>query len=379
MLLVKNAEVYAPEYLGKKDLLICGGKIECIQDSIGELPVKCEILDAEGKILTPGFLDQHVHITGGGGEGSFHTRTPELQMSELVENGITTVVGLLGTDGITRSVDNLYAKTRVLCEEGVSAYMLTGAYGYPSPTLTGEIDRDIVFVKEILGVKLAISDHRAPNVTEDQLIQIASKARVAGMLSGKPGIVVLHMGDDKAGLDPVFRALDESSVPVRIFRPTHVNRNEKLLEDGYEFLSQGGYIDLTCCMHTSPGECVLEAKKRGLPTEHITMSSDGHGSWSNYAEDGSLLEIGVSGVDALYKELKYMVQALGMNLEEALPYMTCQVAESLDLQGIKGIVAEGADADLLLFDQNLTLDTYVARGEIFMKHGEILRKGTYEK
>ena len=68
MLLVKNAEVYAPEYLGKKDLLICGGKIECIQDSIGELPVECEILDAEGKILTPGFLDQHVHITGGGGQ-----------------------------------------------------------------------------------------------------------------------------------------------------------------------------------------------------------------------------------------------------------------------------------------------------------------------
>ena len=104
MLLVKNAEIYAPEYLGKKDLLICGGKIECIQDSIRELPVECEVLDAEGKILTPGFLDQHVHITGGGGEGSFHTRTPELQMSELVENGITTVVGLLGTDGITRSV-----------------------------------------------------------------------------------------------------------------------------------------------------------------------------------------------------------------------------------------------------------------------------------
>lgn len=170
--------------------------------------------------------------------GSFHTRTPELQMSELVENGITTVVGLLGTDGITRSVDNLYAKTRVLCEEGVSAYMLTGAYGYPSPTITGETDRDIVFVNEILGVKLAISDHRAPNVTGDQLVQIASKARVAGMLSGKPGIVVLHMGDDKDGLAPVFRALEVSSVPVRIFRPTHVNRNEKLLEEGYEFLKR---------------------------------------------------------------------------------------------------------------------------------------------
>ena len=378
MLLVKNAEVYAPEYLGKKDVLVCGGKIERIQDQIGELPVECEVLDGEGKILTPGFLDQHVHITGGGGEGSFHTRTPELQLSELVEYGITTVVGLLGTDGITRSVDNLYAKTRALCEEGVSAYMLTGAYGYPGPTITGEPDRDIVFIKEILGVKLAISDHRAPNVTEAELIQIASKARVAGMLSGKPGIVVLHMGDDPAGLTPVFQALETSSVPIRIFRPTHVNRNERLMEEGYELLRRGGYVDLTCGMHTSPGKCVLEARKRGIPTEHMTMSSDGHGSWSNYAEDGTLLEIGVSGVDALYKELKYMVKELGMPLEEALPYLTSQVAESLDLLPKKGVIKEGTDGDFLLFDRKLSLDTYVAGGRIFRKDGRVLKKGTYE-
>lgn len=378
MLLVKNAEVYAPEYLGKKDVLVCGGKIERIQDQIGELPVECEVLDGEGKILTPGFLDQHVHITGGGGEGSFHTRTPELQLSELVEYGITTVVGLLGTDGITRSVDNLYAKTRALCEEGVSAYMLTGAYGYPGPTITGEPDRDIVFIKEILGVKLAISDHRAPNVTEAELIQIASKARVAGMLSGKPGIVVLHMGDDPAGLTPVFQALETSSVPIRIFRPTHVNRNERLMEEGYELLRRGGYVDLTCGMHISPGKCVLEARKRGIPTEHMTMSSDGHGSWSNYAEDGTLLEIGVSSVDALYKELNYMVKELGMPLEEALPYLTSQVAESLDLLPKKGVIREGADGDFLLFDRELSLDTYVAGGRIFRKDGRVLKKGTYE-
>lgn len=378
MLLVKNAEVYAPEYLGKKDVLICGRRIEHIQDTIGALPVECRVLDAAGKLLTPGLIDQHVHITGGGGEGSFHTRTPELQLSELVKNGITTVVGLLGTDGITRSVDNLYAKTRALCEEGVSAYMLTGAYGYPSPTITGEIERDIVFVKEVLGVKLAISDHRAPNVTEDELIQIASKARVAGMLSGKPGMVTLHMGDDKAGLKPVFRALRESSVPVRIFRPTHVNRNDALLEEGYQLLEEGGYVDLTCCMHTTPGDCILEAKKRGLPTEHITISSDGHGSWSNYAEDGTLLEIGVSGVDAIRKEILYMVKTLGMPLEEALPYATSQVAEGLDLLPEKGVIRPGADADILLWEPDLTLDTFVAGGEIFMKDGKVVKKGTYE-
>lgn len=380
MILIKNAEIYTPKYIGKKDVLICGEKIECIKDSIENLPEWCEIIDGENKILTPGLIDQHVHITGGGGEGSFHTRTPELELSELIMGGVTTVVGLLGTDGLTRSVENLYAKAAALTEEGVTVYMLTGAYGYPSPTITGEIEKDIVFIKEILGVKLAISDHRAPNVTKDQLIQIASKARVAGMLSGKPGIVVLHMGDAQCGLEPVFDALSDSSVPTRIFRPTHVNRNEKLLEDSYQFLEKGGYIDLTCGIngHFTPGKCIVKAIDRGLSTEHITVSSDGHGSWSEYAQDGTLLKIGVSKVNALYEELKLMVKELEIPLEKALPYMTSQVAKALDLFPKKGTVKEGSDADLLLFEKDMTLSTYIAKGKVFMEEKSLIRKGTYE-
>ncbi|MGN1168393.1 MAG: beta-aspartyl-peptidase [Lachnospiraceae bacterium] len=380
MILIKNAEVYTPEYVGKKDVLVCGEKIEYINDSIGNLLGRCEIIDGENKILTPGFIDQHVHITGGGGEGGFHTRTPELELSELVQGGITTVVGVLGTDGVTRSVENLYAKAASLTEEGVTAYMLTGAYGYPSPTITGEVEKDIIFIKEILGVKLAVSDHRAPNITENELTYLASKARVAGMLSGKPGIVVLHMGDDEKGLKPVFDVVSESSVPIRIFRPTHINRNEKIMEEGYQFLEKGGYIDLTCGMSGcfSPGECIVEAMKRGIPTKHITISSDGHGSWSKYALDGTLLKIGVSGVDALRKELLFMIKKLGMTLDKALPYMTSQVAEALDLFPKKGTIKEGADADILLFEKDMTLNTYIARGKVFMREKKVIRKGTYE-
>ena len=379
MLLIKNAEVYAPEYIGKKDILICNETIECISDEIKEVPFEHEVMDGTGMILTPGLIDQHVHVTGGGGEGSFHTRTPELQLSELVNGGITTVVGLLGTDGVTRSVENLYAKVMALNEEGVSAYMLTGAYDYPGPTITGEPEKDITFIEKVLGVKLAISDHRAPNVTVDELIRLASKTRVAGMLSGKPGIVTLHMGDAKEALAPVFEALDKTAIPAKIFRPTHVNRNKWLLEDAYQFLEMGGYIDLTCGIHpdSRPGKCVAEAKKRGLPMKHVTMSSDGHGSWSNYAEDGTLLEIGVSGVDALLKELVYMVNEIGIPLSEALSYMASNVADALNLK--KGRIGEGLDADLLLLNKELELCGMVARGKVMMKEAKVVCKGTYEK
>lgn len=379
MLLIKNAEVYTPEYIGKKDILICNEKIELILDETGSLPLEHEVIDGADMILTPGIIDQHVHVTGGGGEGSFHTRTPELQLSELVEGGITTVVGLLGTDGLTRSVENLYAKIMALNEEGVSAYMLTGAYDYPGPTISGTPERDITFIEKVLGVKLAISDHRAPNVTVDELIHLASKTRVAGMLSGKPGIVTLHMGDAKEALSPVFEALEKTAIPTKVFRPTHVNRNEWLLEDAYKFVKMGGYIDLTCGIHpdSRPGKCVAEAKKRGLPMKQVTMSSDGHGSWSNYAEDGTLLEIGVSGVDALLKELVYMVNEIGIPLSEALSYMASNVADALGLR--KGRIAAGLDADLLLLTKELELQTVIARGKVMMDHANILCKGTYEK
>lgn len=378
---MKNAEVYNPKYIGKKDVLVCGKKIVLVEDNIPELPIACEIIDAEGMRLIPGLIDQHIHVTGGGGEGSFHTRTPELNLSELIEGGITTVVGLLGTDGITRTVENLYAKVAALNEEGVTAYMLTGAYDYPSPTITGAVERDITFIKEIVGVKLAISDHRAPNVSVRELIQLASKTRVAGMLSGKPGIVTLHMGDSKKGLSPVFEALDESEIPVTIFRPTHVNRNQWLLKEAYEYLGMGGYIDFTCMPNSdlTPGVCIRKAIEQGLPTEHITISSDGHGSWSNYAEDGSLLEIGVSGVDALWRELVSMVKTQEFTLEEALTYVTGNVAEALGLAGKKGCIAKGADADLLLMDAEMNLQTVIAGGTVFMNGGTIVKKGTYEK
>ena len=381
MLLIKNANVYGPAHLGKKDVLVCGEKIEYMADSIevGNLP--CKVIDAEGKRLIPGMIDQHVHITGGGGEGSFHTRAPEMQMSEMIENGLTTVVGLLGTDGITRSVENVYAKAMALCEEGVSAYILTGAYDYPSPTITGTIERDLTFIHNVLGVKLAISDHRAPNVSTQELIQFGSKMRVHGMLSGKPGFVALHMGDAKSGLIPVAEAVEYTAIPIKTFRPTHVNRNERLLEQGYEFLTLGGYVDFTCGFEEekSPARCIKTAMERNLPLDHITISSDGHGSWSTYDDKGELLEMGVAGMDALYQELKRMVEVYEIPLEKALPFVTSNVAEGLGLENKKGCIKTGADADLVLLGEDFTIDTVIARGKVMMERGVLLKQGTYER
>lgn len=380
MILIKNVEIYSPEYKGKKDVFISGGKISLIEDNIDFNNDKIKVIDGSNKKLTPGFIDQHVHITGGGGEGSFKTRAPEITLSKLTKGGITTVVGLLGTDGTTRSVENLVAKAKALKEEGITVFAHTGSYEYPTITITGSIKRDIAFIDEIIGVKLALSDHRAPNVSNIELQRVASDARVAGMLSGKAGIVVLHMGDGKRGLKPVNEILEETEIPMKTIRPTHVNRRKELLIEAFDYAKRGGKIDLTCGMKDdlTPGKCIKMAEDINVPKENITISSDGYGSWSKYDEAGNLIKMGVSSVSSLHEEFKNMVEELGFTIEEALTYITSNVAKGLEVYPRKGCISEGSDADILLLDENLNIDTVIANGNLMIEDKEILVYGSYE-
>ena len=381
MLLIKGAEVYAPEYLGKKDVLIAGEKIERIGEDLPEYE-GCQVIDGTGRIVAPGFIDRHVHITGGGGEGSFHTQAPQVQLSDLIRGGVTTVVGLLGTDGISRSTENLVAKAKALKEEGISAYCCCGAYGHPGPTITGSISRDIMFVDEIIGLKLAVSDHRAPNITVDELIRLGSDVRTAGMLSGKAGFVCLHMGGDDRALSPVFEALERTSIPVKTFQPTHVGRAKQLQEDAFKLAKMGGTIDFTCGQFEEKikelAASLRVAKEAGVPMDKVTISSDGQGSWSNYDAAGNLTEMGVSSVDTMYRQVVYQVQNENMSLEEALSLGTRNVAKALEVYPKKGAVHVGSDADVLVLNGDLSMNTVIARGSLMMQDGVLLKKGTYE-
>lgn len=380
MILIKNVEVYSPKYIGRKDVFVSGGKIALIDDNINFENKKIKIIDGSRKILTPGFIDQHVHITGGGGEGSFKTRVPEITLTKLTTAGVTTVVGLLGTDGTTRSIENLIAKSKALKEEGISVYAHTGSYEYPTVTLTGSVKKDILFIEEIIGVKTALSDHRSSSMTEDEFARLASDTRIAGMLSSKAGIVVVHMGSGKNGLRHISNVVENTDIPIRTIRPTHVNRSQELLKESFEFAKKGGIIDLTCGIYEDlrPAKVIKEAKNMGIPTENITISSDGYGSWSNYDQYGNLLKIGVSSVSAIHEEFKVMVNEFKMSIEESIQFVTTNVAKALNIYPKKGSILEGSDADVLLLDKNLDICTVIAKGKIMVDESNTLVYGTYE-
>ncbi|SMP51347.1 beta-aspartyl-peptidase [Anoxynatronum buryatiense] len=379
MILIKQASIYAPAFQGVQDVLLGGETILLMGETIELNHPDVMVIDGAGKRLVPGLIDQHVHITGGGGEGSFKTRVPEITLSKLVEAGITTVVGLLGTDASTRSVENLVAKAKALKEEGITAYAHTGSYEYPSVTLTGSVRKDIVFIEEIIGGKVALSDHRSSSLTPAELARLASDVRTAGMLSGKAGALIAHMGSGRRGMGMIREVLENTDIPITTIRPTHVNRAENLLQESLLFAKDGGIIDITCGTYQEwPAHRVIQmAREQQVPLENITISSDGYGSWSTYDEKGVMLKIGVSQVSSFWESLRHMVMEETFTLEEALPFFTSHVAKALCLQQ-KGRVAVGADADLLLVNSEMELESVIARGRLMMHEGNCLVKGTYE-
>ena len=385
MKVLKQGDIYAPEHLGRKDILIEGSRIARIADHIDEYDQIDEVekVDLGGHILTPGYMDIHVHITGGGGESGPATRVPEASLSVLVKNGITTVVGLLGTDGITRSLENLLAKARAFNEEGITCRILTGAYGYPSPTITGSVERDIALIDLMVGVKIAMSDHRSSNLTGEQLISLATQARRAGMLSGCCGYVTIHMGSGKAGLDPLFYAIDNSDVPVQKFLPTHMGRTQELFEQGLEFVKRGGTIDMTAGLTREEleetADQILSYLKQDPEGLNMTMSSDAYGSAPRFNDKMECIGLTYECPKSLHQQLKVLVCERGASLEKVLNLLTKNPARVLGLTGVKGTVAEGADADFVVYDDSMDILHVMAGGRKAVWDKEVIMKGTFEE
>src|SRR3954465_10898633 len=227
MELLRNADLYDPSPRGRAHLLIAGETVVWVGSELPAIPSALNVTDRDldGRRVIPGLVDCHVHLTGGGGEAGPETRVPPVGLSRITAGGVTTAVGLLGTDDVVRSTAELVTTARGLIAEGLSAYCYTGGYHVPPVTVTGSVRGDIVLIDLILGVgELAISDHRSSQPTLDELLRIAGDAHVAGLMMDKAGVVHLHVGDGSRGLELVRQALNASEIPSRVFNPTHVNR-----------------------------------------------------------------------------------------------------------------------------------------------------------
>lgn len=384
MKLIRNAQVFSPQPLGQMDVLIAGQKIISIGENLSEcINSHVEVIDASGQILAPGFVDSLVHITGGGGEGGFTTRTPEMTIDEAFIGGVTTVIGVLGTDAETRSLENLLAKAYGLEEQGLSVFCYSGSYHFPMVTVTDSVKRDIMLIEKFIGVgEVAIADQRSSQLTTDELARLASEVRVAGMLAGKAGIVSIHVGDELGKLSELTRVVEQSSIPITQFYPTHINRSRALLDAGFDYAAQGGYIDFTTSSNEQiieqgevpAAKALAEALAQGIDVKQITMSSDGNASLPLFDQYGELIDLQVGEVKSLHQSMVEAVKEYQVPFELALSAITLSPASILKLKN-KGRIAVGCDADLTLLDSDsLAIESVIAKGKQVIKDQKILIK-----
>ncbi len=378
MLLLTGGEVFAPEPMGQNDMLLSPEKILLVRSHIPAVKeYEAEVLDCCGLILCPAFVDQHVHLTGGGGEDGPQSRVPEMTLSELILAGVGTAAGLLGADGVTRSVASLLSKARALELEGMSTAIYTGSYGLPTDTLTGRVLHDIAFVDKVVGAgEVAISDYRSSHPSLQMLRELAWEVKLGGMIGGKAGILHLHVGDSKTGLSPLTDLIEESSFPVSMFVPTHLNRNKKLFEEALRYGKKGGFIDLTAGETDEPGHTVPRAARLllegGVKPEQITFSSDAGGS-NPQSPDGR------GHANSLHRDAVSCVREKNIPLETVLMMVTKNPAARLKLHPKKGALAPGSDADILMLKKDdLSIVHLILGGKIAIKDGSCLIKGKYE-
>ena len=369
--LITNAHVFAPQDLGIQHLLIAGDRIAWMGADLNDLGIlnAAEVLDLEGQRLIPGLIDGHAHLTGGGGEAGFGSRVPPVPHEQFLSAGITTVVGVLGTDDTTRDTRSLVAQALYLRDHGVNAWCHTGGYHVPPVTFTGSVRDDIVFLDPVIGVgEVAISDHRSSQPTFEEILRIASDAHVAGLITGKAGIVHLHLGDGERGLDLVRRALAETELPPRVFNPTHINRKKALFEEALDVARAGCWVDITAfpvadsCSddELSADEALLRYLDSGAQPERITMSSDGGGCLPVFDAQGEMQHFDI-GQPATLTDTLTRLLASGASLERVLPAFTRNPARLLRFHD-RGRIEAGAAADLVLLDNHHRIRDVMTQG-----------------
>jgi len=374
MIVLKNLSIMGEE---KLSVLIAGEKIALIEKNIN-LPSKMvETIDCDALMGFPGIIDSHIHLAGAGGEGGPLTRTPEIDLSDLLLSGITCAIGSLGADGFTRSVKNLLFKVRQLNQYGLSCYLLTGSYQQPFPSITGDIFDDIVLIPEVLGIgEVAISDHRSTNPSEDELYKLISRARLAGMISNKSGVVLFHMGDEPEMFQKLERVVIKSNFKFSNILSTHCNRNPNIFEESKR-VGKILNIDITTSSYEyfqdieiKPSKAVKQLLQAGVPSERITLSSDAGGSLPDFDEMGNLRRIFYAKPFSLLSEFRDLVLNEGMEPKEAIKFFSTNSAKFFKLER-KGKIEENFDADIILLDKELNLHSLIARGKILVYNKKI--------
>lgn len=370
---------------GVVDLLLAGRSIVAMEPHLDPGGLSVRTRDLEGRYVFPGLVDGHVHFLGAAGDEGFASKTPEIFLSDFLRGGVTTAVGCLGFGRGNESLTHLWIKAQTLASEGLSTYMYTGNFRTPSPSITGSPAEDIVLVPQVRGIKTSLADCCSSHPSVEEFARLASEGYIAGLQSGKPGMLHVHVGHHGDPYTFLSAVRDRSGVPWNQLIPTHCNWNPDLVEGATEYVRKGGYVDCSTILDTArgsktsvkAGRAVRRMLDGGAPWDHITLSSDGNVGMPLRNEAGEQIGLYLERVSSLWEEIRDLIRD-GMPPEEAIVLGSRHPAQRLGLFPRKGSLEVGGDADIVVAGEDWDIEDVYLGGRLGLERGEPVLRSLFE-
>ena len=320
-----------------RDVAVAGRKIARVAEAIPETEARV-VLDARGKIVTPGLIDIHVHVYDGVAPLGIPADP------NCIAKGVTTVVdaGSAGAHtfpGLRKFVINV-ADTRVyallnISVVGQSTLSTDNPWGelldlrYANPKLavrTIEQNRDV-----ILGVKVRLTQ----NIAGNHDLEALQLAREAGDAAGVP--LMVHIGGTFSPLPAILAMLKKGDVVTHSFRGSPggiLDGHGRILPEVRRAVANGVHLDVG----HGAGSFAFDTAEKALRQELLpgTISSDVH----QFNVNGPVFDLATTLSKFLH---------LGMTLEQVIERATANAAQALGFPAGLGTLREGAEADVAVF------------------------------
>jgi dihydroorotase len=372
-IVIKDGRVIdtAQELDGIMDIAVNGQKISAVSSSISASEGK-QIIDAKGRIVTPGLIDMHCHIFD-----SIHDISIEPDVAG-VQQGVTTVADGGSTGHATFKAFPKYiippSKTTVFCFLHLSSL---GQLLTPELSDWREVDldatREIVTVYRglIKGIKLRLVGKLAASEGPKVIKMTKDLARSLGLP------VMVHIGDSQKQVpanltSALLDELEKGDILTHVFTSKQggiIDQNEIVLPQVKRALERGVIAEVAHGRNNLNYDVARKSMSQGIkPT---VLSTD--------------INIGcLNGPVFGQTVLMAKFMALGLSLQEVIKMSTISPAIALDIQKAKGTLKKGMDADISIFelktgkwnlkdsDDNSLIVTSMLNPYITLKLGQVI-------
>lgn len=367
-----NGEIYTGEGIVKnKAIIIDGNRVEALVD---EIPKDIQVIDLQGKIIAPAFID--LQLNGCGGvlfNDEISLDTLRIMNETNIKTGTTSYLPTLitTTDENIEKALKLVEETDNLEEIGVLGLHIEGPYisipkkGIHNPDYIRVMSDEIIHKIAKFGSRVT------------KIMTIAPEnAKVEHLKELKDSGINLSIGHTNATYEEALEKVEYFKMATHLFNAMSSFTSREPGVIGAIFENKSLYTGIIVDgVHSHYGSVKIAKdilkEKLFLVTDAVAPVGTNmesfmfEGNKVLYKDGKCISPDGTLGGSALtmIEGVQNLVKYVGVSLEEALLMASTYPAKAVKVDNEYGYVKEGYIADLVILDKELNISNMIVKGE----------------